>query len=168
MRIAVRKAHRRDVLAAARVIGLAALRLVMQGAPLWAPHELTFEGLLGAIDAGELYVATLDNQAVGVFRLQWEDPMFWPEVKLDESGYIHRLAVIPQHQGKGIAHQMLVDAMEIVRSTGRLYLRLECEDRAKLRNVYESFGFRSVDRIMVDDILTCRYEMQLTDQREPR
>ena len=162
MSLVVGLAGRLESLSAARVLGAAAQRLINRGQPLWAPHELNYEGLLESIDAGELYFGKIDDRAVGVFRLQWEDPLFWPDVCPGESGFVHRLAIAPSHQGQGLAHELLRFAASLVAESGRPWLRLECEDRPKLRSVYESFGFRSVDVITVYDIVTCRYELSVS------
>lgn len=97
----------------------------------------------GHIERGLYHVGFEAECAVGVFRLQSRDPAFWPEISDGTSAYLHKLAVLPERQGRGFAHELLRHAVTLTRENHLRFLRLDCvAGRPKLRAVYESFGFR--------------------------
>jgi ribosomal protein S18 acetylase RimI-like enzyme len=64
--------------------------------------------------------------------------------------YIANLAVFEEHRGKGIAVKLLERAEEVAieKSLNRLSLIVEI-DNARARSVYERFGFRVVERVLL-------------------
>ncbi|GAB3772246.1 hypothetical protein GCM10028818_12220 [Spirosoma horti] len=73
--------------------------LVDNDRELWNVDKLTAENLLDEYTTNNLYVMYADlNSGAGpepaaVFILQWEDPLYWPEVPANTSGFIHKLAI---------------------------------------------------------------------------
>lgn len=130
-----------DVELASDILVEAAAWLRERGMALWPPEMLTPEVLKPYSDSGELFVVRRNGVGIGVFLLQWEDLLFWPDVPVGESAYIHRLAVRRSVAGEGIAGTMILWACDRARNAGRRYMRLDCADRPKLRRVYESIGF---------------------------
>lgn len=141
----VRPAAPADTTAAAGVLRLAAQRLVDRGEALWEPQDFTPEELARRVGSGELHVAVHGDELVGVFLLQREDPVRWPDAAAGEALYVHKLAVRPDLAGRGIAHAMLRFALGQAHAQQRRFLRLDCAPRPKLRAVYETFGFRRRD-----------------------
>lgn len=57
-----------------------------------------------------------------------------------DSGYVARIAVRPDHRGRGLARSMLVDAFALAREHGAVRSYLSTDTRAGARGVYEKVG----------------------------
>lgn len=57
-----------------------------------------------------------------------------------DSGYVARIAVRPDHRGRGLARSMLVDAFGLAREHGAVRSYLSTDTRAGARAVYEAVG----------------------------
>ncbi len=115
------------------------------GEPLWGDPEISGEELAQVARAGELVIARNAGELCACMYLHDEDRLFWPEARMAEALYVHRLAVARRFAGLGYAHLMLDWAGREARSKGRKYLRLDCEPRPKLLALYQSAGFVVVD-----------------------
>jgi carbonic anhydrase/acetyltransferase-like protein (isoleucine patch superfamily) len=112
-----------------------------------------FKGVI--VKKGELTI-------VGVYVIQWYDPLFWSELKANESGFLHKLAVSRKYRGKGYGRKLIQSAEELCKERGIEWLRLNCGTfRPRLRNLYESAGFKMLDRVFVDNRDQIRYLKKL-------
>ena len=93
--------------------------------------------------------------------LQLEDQVFWSDVPMAESLFIHKLAVSLEARGTCVAQALLEFAKFEVRRRGRQYLRLDCSKNAKIRAVYEKAGFKLRDIGEFFKMVVCRYEIDL-------
>ncbi len=119
------------------------MNLRARGMALWDPEEFSEDSILPHIRDGLYHLGFEGDEAVGVFRLQPRDPVFWPEMPDGTSAYLHKLAVLPARQGQRFAPMLLHHAVDLTRTRGLDFLRLDCvEGRPSLRAVYENFGFR--------------------------
>lgn len=120
-------------------------------------HRETWTGLYGAesgYDAGAFFrdalewagrdaraasVAMLREEAAGVVQL---------DLARDEAqgaGHIRFLALAPERRGKGLAPQLLGQAVSIYRGMGRDRLRLLCAPKnERARRFYDRHGFRTI------------------------
>lgn len=57
-----------------------------------------------------------------------------------EGGYVARIAVRPDHRGRGLAPAMLVDAFDLAREYGAARCYLSTDTRAGARGLYEKVG----------------------------
>ena len=65
-------------------------------------------------------------------------------------------------KGQGISTALLAWSVERARAMGKRYLRLDCDaERAKLRALYERFGFRLHSYRQVTSYYVARYEYLL-------
>lgn len=136
--------------------------LMAKGEPLWEEEQFAQEVFVPHIAARELYFAKVNDAAVGIMILQWEDPLFWPDKPAGEARFIHRLGVRRKVAKQGVSHALLEFAKEETRRCGRRYLRLDtAADRPKLRAVYESNGFTFHSLQQVGRFLVARYELKL-------
>ncbi|MDH3494897.1 MAG: GNAT family N-acetyltransferase, partial [Acidobacteriota bacterium] len=89
------------------------------------------------------------------------DPEYWDDVPHEDSSFVHRVAVRRKYAGKGLARKMIEWAKNRARDEGKRFLRLDCADRPKLREVYEKMGFifHSVKRRSPYNVI--RYEFDL-------
>lgn len=137
-----RLARPEDIAIVAGVLSAAAKDLRERNLTLWSTAEVSKEAVEPHVNDGLYHVGLEGTKVVGVFRLQARDPSFWPEIPEGTSVYLHKLAVLPEGRGQGLAHMLLHQAVEITQSKGLRFLRLDCiGGRPKLRATYENFGF---------------------------
>jgi GNAT superfamily N-acetyltransferase len=140
----------------------AAADLIDKGQALWNPADLGEGAVAADVAAGMFHLALLDDVVVGVFCLQLEDRVFWPEIAPGTSAFLHKVAVLPGQQGMGLAQQLLQHACTLARERGLRFLRLDCRSgRPKLRGVYERFGFRFHSRKMFGESGFDRMEVEV-------
>jgi GNAT superfamily N-acetyltransferase len=162
MQISVRQAGSADVSTVEEVLREAASWLEKRGDPLWLPAEFARSDIEAHVGEGLYYLAEVNGDAAGTFRLQLTDPEFWPDVPPHESVFVHRLAVRRQYSGGRVSTAMLAWAAERGTQLGRSYLRLDCEaGRPRLRAVYEAFGFRHHSDRQVGPFFVHRFELPL-------
>jgi GNAT superfamily N-acetyltransferase len=162
MTISIRQANPDDAATVSAVLCEAATWLEEAGMRLWRAEELREADIAADVAAGLFFIAESDGVAAGVVRFQLEDQLFWPDVPLGESAYIHRLAIRRQFAGRGISTAILSWAVERARSLSRDRLRLDCDAaRPKLRAVYERFGFCHHSDRQVGPYFVARYELEV-------
>jgi GNAT superfamily N-acetyltransferase len=158
----VRVAEPSDLVVVAAVLAGAAAKLMERGEPLWTMPEVSEAALSSHVREGLYHVGFDAGEAVGVFRLQLQDPDFWPEIPTGTSAYLHKLAVRPDKQGRGIAHTLLCHAVGLARKRRLQFLRLDCvAGRPKLRAVYESFGFKHHSQKPIGRSMFERFEFEV-------
>jgi len=134
-----------DVRDAGMLIREAADWLIAAGMPLWGPEETSYDELVRVARESELIMGRVAGEAASCMYLHNEDRLFWPEVPFGEAFYIHRLAVARKFARQGYARSMLTWAEAETRAKGRKFLRLDCEPRPKLLELYRDAGFTRVD-----------------------
>jgi len=160
--IAIAPAEKGDEGVASAIVQEAASWLAATGRAMWGPEDYTPEALRPSIEAGELYLAKVNGEPVGTMILQWEDPVYWPDVPRGESAFVHRLAVKRSAAGKGISGALLDWAKGAARQAGRKYLRLDCDpERPRLCAFYESAGFVRHSVRPIEGYLVVRYQLVL-------
>lgn len=108
------------------------------------------------IEASEWLNST--GNLIGVYVIQWYDPLFWSELKENESGFLHKLAVSRKYSGKGYGTKLIQAAELLCKEQNIEWLRLNCGTfRPRLRNFYEGTGFKMLDRVFVDNRDQIRY-----------
>jgi GNAT superfamily N-acetyltransferase len=158
----IRQARPEEAAIVANVLRAAATDLSQKGQALWGSAEVSEEAVKEQVRVGMYYVAFEEEDPVGVFRLDLEDRLFWPEVLDGSSAFIHKVAVHSYKQGRNIAHALLGHACELARQHGRRFLRLDClGGRPKLKEVYERFGFRHHSDKKLGDRLYHRFEFEV-------
>lgn len=157
-----RLATRQDVASIAGVLSAAAADLRKRDLALWSTAEVSEAAVEPHVNSGLYHVGFQGTRVIGVFRLQARDPNFWPEIPEGTSAYLHKLAVLPEGQGQGLAHLLLRHAVEVTQAKGLGSLRLDCMGgRPKLRTVYESFGFRHHSQIVIGGQVFERFELNV-------
>jgi GNAT superfamily N-acetyltransferase len=119
--------------------------LIMVDRKLWAQSEISREDIARVAERGELVIGRKNGEGIACMYLQKADPLFWPQAKVDEALYVHRLAVRRRFAGQGLAQQMLDWAALEARRLSRACVRLDTEMRPALLRLYESAGFARVD-----------------------
>jgi ribosomal protein S18 acetylase RimI-like enzyme len=91
--------------------------------------------------SGEVYLAWLGAELVGMLTLQRTDLRVWPEAP-DDALYVHGLMVSRRHSGQRVGLRLLDWASIQVAAAGRTYLRLDCTaSNPALRAYYERARF---------------------------
>lgn len=144
------------------ILSEAAKWLATRGEPLWLQEELLPESIGRDVESGLYVVGERGGVPVGVSRIQFDDPLFWPDFPLGEAVYIHRLAVRRAYAGSGVSTDLLHWAVDRANKLGRGFLRLDCpHDRHRLRAVYERFGFQYHSDQQVGPYFIARYEYRV-------
>jgi GNAT superfamily N-acetyltransferase len=162
MTVSIRQAKPDDAQVVSSILTEAARWLEDRGMKMWRDGELTALSVASDVGAGLFHLAEADSEAAGTIKFQLEDKLFWPDVRQEDSAFIHRLAVRRKFAGGGISTAMLRWAVERAGSLGRRHLRLDCEaSRPRLRAVYEGFGFRHHSDREVGPYFVSRYEYRI-------
>jgi GNAT superfamily N-acetyltransferase len=134
----------------------------LDGTTMWVEDELAEDRIASEVQAGLFRVAECGGDIAGALKFQLDDQLFWPDLATDDSAFIHRLAVRRNYAGQGVSTALLRWAVDHGRSLGKQYLRLDCDaERARLRNLYERFGFRFHSFRQIGPYYVARYELPL-------
>jgi ribosomal protein S18 acetylase RimI-like enzyme len=129
---------------------------------MWKLEDLTREKLIKNINEENFCIGRLNHEAAASMILQWYDPYFWPHLKENESGFIHKLCVRRKFSGMNIASKMIDYAKDECRKKGISYLRLDTSgDNPKLCGIYEKLGFVKVDNRKLNSRNYALYELKL-------
>ena len=129
---------------------------------MWRNDELSASHIAADVEVGQFFLAECDGQAAGVVKFQLEDDLFWPDVPPDESAFVHRLAVRRAFAGGDVSKALLEWAVERARSLNRRFVRLDYDaSRAKLKALYEEFGFVHHSDRQVGPYYVSRYEYRV-------
>jgi GNAT superfamily N-acetyltransferase len=152
-----------DTAIALDIMREAAAWLNKTGKPLWRLEDITEQKILVGITKKNVTVGWIGDETAAAMILQWRDPFFWPQAG-DDSGFIHKLSVRRRFAGTDISRRMVEWARQEAQRRGKKYLRLDCAaNRPKLCSIYESLGFRQVDRRMVGTFDEAFYELRLAE-----
>lgn len=163
MSVLVREARAADVQTVSTILQETASWLDGRGMPLWRADELAASRISQEVSDGLFFIAECDGEPAGTVKFQLEDPLFWPEVQPEESAFIHRLAIRRCFAGGAVSNALLEWAVQRTQSFDRKFLRLDCDAaRAKLRAVYERFGFRHHSDRCVGPYFVSRYEYSVS------
>jgi len=161
--LGIRRAATQDAEVVSDILREAAQWLEQAGMPLWREEHIGVAHIADDVRAGIFFLAEYSGESAGTMKFQLEDPMFWPEAREGEAAYVHRLAVRRRHAGMGVSTALLRWAVERTGALGRPYLRLDCAaSRAKLRALYEGFGFRHHSYAQIEAYHVARYQYDIT------
>ena len=113
--------------------------------PLWASGDFDVASTEAAARNRELVVEVAGSELAACMRLTSSDPTFWPSEAHDSAVYVHKLAVARAYAGEGWTQSMLNWAAEYARLSGAQALRLDCDLRDKLVQLYSRCGFLAFD-----------------------
>lgn len=102
-----------------------------------------------SIEAGEVYLAYLDDDLAGTLRLLPKDSIAWPEIEKNDAFYVYNLVVRRTWAGQRLGRRILDWAECRTASMSRNFLRLDCfAGNSILRRYYADAGFQ--DRGAID------------------
>lgn len=144
------------------IIGEAAAWLAAKGIDQWPspPNEHWWRRMEYQIANSEMYLASLNGEAIGTLRLTCSDP-YWPDAE-QNAGYVHSLAIRNRAHGLNIGTALLTWAMDESRRQGKQTIRLDCAaGNSRLRHYYEAQGFTFRGQYQDYDYIAALYEMKL-------
>ncbi|MFH8447506.1 GNAT family N-acetyltransferase [Streptomyces sp. NPDC018026] len=117
--------------------------------PHWhTENHPTPEEVRDWIGTGELYLATTAEGIAGVVVLNHEAPDAYQTAEWsvnatdDEVLVVHKLGVVPDHLGQGVARHLVHSAVEEARAQGCRALRLDTYvENAPALELYRRYGF---------------------------
>lgn len=155
------RANVEDIEIVSSILQEAANWLIQRGEKLWERNELEPKDVREQVENEMFWLAKVGDEFAGCIRYQNEDLEYWDDVPHQDSAFVHRVAVRRKFAGMGISRQMIEWAKAKAKSEGNKYLRLDCADREKLREVYENFGFKFHSLKEKKPYLVVRYEFDL-------
>lgn len=137
------------------------IEVLLKETALWLKSKgsLQWNGILegkdnhdtaSAIDRGEVFYGTLDNELVGMFIL-WEhqsewDAALWGTDQGNDFYYLHRLNIKREKAGMGIPQMMINAAKDYAEKKQKRALRLDCiAENEFLNRMYRNENFELVD-----------------------
>ncbi|MEC7769884.1 MAG: GNAT family N-acetyltransferase [Bacteroidota bacterium] len=118
----------------------------------WNEHYPSEEAFIKDIERDELFVIEENNAVQGTIVISTVmDEEYKPIQWLTPNGnstYIHRLSVHPDHQGKGLAQQMMDFAENFSKEKGFVSIRLDTFSQNKRnQRFYEQRGYQKLGDI---------------------
>jgi len=160
MEIAVRHARPFEAALVAEILTEAALWLEEQQMPMWLQNELATSNISPDVESGYYFLGWAGVTALGTMRLTPTDSMFWPDAKIGEALYLHRLTVRRSAAGGNVSTALLRWALNHAASRGARYLRLDCvASRHRLRLFYERHGFAFHSEYTTGQYHVARYQL---------
>lgn len=126
------------------------------------PQEKYREWIMEGIRKREFYFALDDDMIVSIFRLKYEDELFWGK-RTDRAGYIHSFTTKRTCQGKGIGRLIFNDIEDMLYEKGAAFLRLDCGAKIDgLCKYYEKYGFEPKGEISMHGETLKLYEKKIS------
>lgn len=121
--------------------------MIEKGIYQWNEHYPSRSAFEKDVKEKSLHVLIIDGQIVGTVVISNQmDQEYLPVSWLSpnhNSIYIHRLAVLPEHQGKGYAQRMMDFAERYARDMGCISVRLDTFSQNRRNQVfYETRGYQ--------------------------
>ncbi len=144
-----------------RILNEATEWLQSKGIDQYPPNFYSPTQIMEEIRRGEVYLAREGSQVVGTITLQWSDSSVWGDTPPD-AGYIHKLAIRPEHTAKGVGRALLEWAGNKAKAGGKTYLRLNCMfENPRIRRYYEDAGFSYRGEVTYQGLRDALYEKHL-------
>lgn len=129
-----------------------ALHMIQNGILQWNEHYPSESAFQNDIERGELYVLEIEGQIIGSIVIStFMDAEYYPIKWLtpnENNVYIHRLSILPRHQGQGYAQKLMDFAENYARENGYASVRLDTFSQNKRnQRFYEKRGYRKLEDI---------------------
>ena len=147
----IRKATVLDLNSIMQITKACANHMINQQIYQWNEHYPNRNAFENDVQRGELYVYVQNNICIGCIVITTiKDveyvPIDW--LTKDKNIYIHRLAVHPKYQGKGIAQHMMTFAENYAKTNGYFSVRLDTFSQNKRnQKFYKTRGYKRLGNI---------------------
>jgi len=128
---------------------------------MWEVYALTPDNLFDTYTEGNCYVMYANQLPAATFILQWQDPLYYPDVPDNTAGFIHKVAIRRTFAGQGLFVPILdfCRAQCLARNIREIQLETDATRPALLR-FYERHGFRPTYRKTIQEFgqtFNCQY-----------
>lgn len=148
----IRLATHSDIDAIMNITLACAKKMIANGIFQWNEHYPTKAPFVNDVDRNELYVYESDTEiaaciVISTFMDEVYKPVKWL-TQNENNIYIHRLAVHPNHQGKGIAQHLMTYAEHHASKHGFKSVRLDTfSQNPRNLKFYELRGYERLEDI---------------------
>lgn len=116
-----------------------------QGRKQWSPSLFSLDLMEQYLAEREVFILWHEDEAAGMFTLQYRDPDYWGKRDDPSYGYLHRLTVRSAYRGLELGNQMISFAESYLVSQGKRGFRLDCVSHLPtLNRFYQRQGFQFV------------------------
>jgi ribosomal protein S18 acetylase RimI-like enzyme len=128
------------------------------------PQELYIDWIKQGFKNGQFYFVLNNFRIIGMFRLQWDDELFWGKQEND-SGYIHSFTIDRDYYGQGLGKQVLLMIEDLCVKNNKHFLRLDCGVNVTgLCKYYSDFGFNSVGEVLIHNERLVLFEKRIFEK----
>lgn len=148
----INKAKLSDLQEIKKLTEACAAALRQQGIHQWNENYPSRHQLRADIENEDLYIYQQNNQIIGIVMLSTRvDEVYKPVnwiTKTTRQLYVHRLAVLPEHWGKGFAQRLMDFAEDFARKNECISVRLDTfSQNQRNQRFYEARGYRKLEDI---------------------
>ena len=148
----IRKATLKDIDQIIEITKACARFMISQNIYQWNEHYPNKEAFVHDAERGELYVFEVKNLIIGcitisTFMDEEYIPITWL-TNINNSIYIHRLAINPNDQGKGFAQKLMSYAENMARENNFTSVRLDTFSQNKRnQKFYEARNYKRLGNV---------------------
>lgn len=111
-----------------------------RGYELWPQFERSL--IEREMVEGRHWKITEGSEVLGIFSVQYQDPVIWGERDKEPAVYLHRIAVNPELKGKRLMKVIREWALNHAREKNKHFVRMDTwGNNEQLRNYYIACGF---------------------------
>lgn len=150
----IKQASEKDIPIIEEILADASNRVLNKKLPSWDKQNIQWKALSIEFSADDFFILYENNSPIACMAIVDYDPLYWSEIKKGQSLFIHKLAVKSDFTGQGFSVSLIDFAKEKAKKLN-VPLRLDCNNKCpKLKNFYESQGFRFVGKKTLFDNYT--------------
>ena len=148
----IRKVLLTEVPRLKEITSACALDMISQGIYQWNEHYPSVEVFREDVAKETVYGFEHDKELIGCVIFSFEKDSFYESVDWlspeKKQLYVHRLAVDPTHQKKGIARKLMDYGEQLAKDNGCLSVRLDTfSENPRNNRFYQARGYKKVGEI---------------------
>ena len=152
----IRLANDKDIIRVLEITNACANHMINQNIFQWDENYPSQEAFKEDVQNNSLYVIEINNDILGCLCISAKIDDVYKNVKwltLNERNiYLHRLAIHPDHQGKGLALKLMSYAEEFTIQKGYKSIRLDTfSGNPKNNKFYNLQGYTKLEKIFYRD-----------------
>jgi ribosomal protein S18 acetylase RimI-like enzyme len=145
----IRKALHQDIQKVVRITQACARHMIAEGIYQWNENYPSAEAFERDVNQQELYVLEKEGEVRGAVVISTQMDDFYRVINWltpsSKNGYLHRLCVHPESQGKGYARKLLDFAEDQLKKQGCLSVRLDTFSKNhRNQRLYEARGYKKL------------------------
>lgn len=161
-RIEIRKATLHDLEVVCSIILDCKRSMTESGDVQWPDHHPSPEEVKKGVVSGQHFIASIGEEVVGGVLLNHSSDEQYKSIdwrfRDDNPLIVHRLAVSPKFQGRGVAKELMRFAERYARLNGCVALRLDTFGENKTSSIfYEKLGYERAGTIQMPQYMPGNY-----------